>query len=256
VAEHSISVLIPVFNGARFIAAALESVAAQTLATYETIVVDDGSTDGSGDVAARFPFVRVIHQENRGAGAARNRAVAEARGDHFAFLDADDLWKPAKLARQMAALAARPETGWVICRQEYLLDEGVPRPGWVAKAELAGNYVSWVPSATVVRRECFERVGNYDEVLRFGEDLEWLARARDAGFAGTVVDDLLFTRRVHRTNLMHEHKDGDLQRAIAKIMFRRRNERAASRGQGAASPGGGSAAPPSGGSRPEDGCPT
>jgi len=224
VAESSISVLIPVFNAARFIAAALESVAAQTLAMCETIVVDDGSTDGSGDVAARFSFVRVIRQENRGAGAARNRAAAEARGDHFAFLDADDLWKPEKLARQMAALAARPEAGWVICHQEYLLDEDVPRPSWVPEAELASHYVSWVPSATLVQRQCFERTGKYDETLRFGEDLEWLARARDVGFAGTVVDDVLFTRRVHRTNLMHEHTDGDLQRAIAKIVRRRRNE--------------------------------
>jgi len=253
VAEHSISVLIPVFNGARFIAAALESVAGQTLATYETIVVDDGSTDGSGDVAARFPFVRVIRQENRGAGAARNRAAAEARGDHFAFLDADDLWKPEKLARQMAALAARPEAGWVICRQEYLLDESVPRPAWVPRAELAANYVSWVPSATVVRRKCFERAGNYDETLRFGEDLEWLARARDAGFAGTMVDEVLFTRRVHRTNLMHEHKDGDLQRAIARIMFRRRNEDATGRSHGATSLGGGSAPPPPERSQSRDG---
>ena len=254
-ADHSISVLIPVFNGARFVVAALESVAAQTLTAYETIVVDDGSTDGSGDVAARFPFVRVVRQENRGAGAARNRAVAEARGDYFAFLDADDLWKPEKLARQMAALAARPEAGWVICRQEYLLDEGVPRPGWVPKAELAANYVSWVPSATVVRRECFERTGGYDETLRFGEDLEWLARARDAGFAGTVVEDVLFTRRVHRTNLMHEHKDADLQRAIARIMFRRRNESAAGRRLGAASPGEGPVPPPEG-AQPEDGRPS
>src|SRR5262249_9835848 len=125
---------------------------------------------------------------------------------------------------QMAALAARPEAGWVICHQEYVLDEGVLRPRWVPEAELASHYISWVPSATVIRRECFERVGHYDETLRFGEDLEWLARAPDAGFAGTVVDDVLFTRRVHRTNLMHEHTDGDLQRAIARIMFRRRKE--------------------------------
>jgi hypothetical protein len=144
----------------------------------------------------------------------------------------------------------------VICRQECLLDEGVPRPGWVAEAELTASYVSWVPSATVVRRECFERVGNYDETLRFGEDLEWLARARDAGFAGTLVDHPLFTRRVHRTNLMHAHQDDDLTRAIARIMFRRRNERAVGRGRAGASPGGGPAGPPPGESRPWDGGPS
>jgi glycosyltransferase involved in cell wall biosynthesis len=233
VPEPAISVLIPAFNAARFLAAALESVAAQTLAAREAIVVDDGSTDGSAEVAARFPFARVFRQENRGASAARNRAAAEARGDHLAFLDADDLWKPEKLARQMAVLAARPEAGWVICRQEYLLDEGVPRPVWVPAAEIAGNFVSWVPSATVVRRDCFARTGGFDETLRYGEDLEWLARARDAGFAGALVDDALFTRRVHRTNLMHGHTDGDLQRAIAKILARRRRERGEGAGGGA-----------------------
>jgi GT2 family glycosyltransferase len=153
----------------------------------------------------------------------------------------------------MAALAGRPEAGWVICRQEYLLDEGVPRPRWVQKAELVSNYVSWVPSATVVRRECFERTGNYDETLRYGEDLEWLARARDAGFAGTVVDEALLTRRVHRTNLMHEHKDSDLQRAITRIVFRRRSERAAGRNPGPASLARGSVAPPPGGMRRGEG---
>ncbi len=221
-ADASISVLIPVWNGARFLAAALGSVAAQTLAPIETIVVDDGSTDGSAQVAAGFPFVQVIRQENRGPGAARNRAAAAAHGDHLAFLDADDLWKPDKLACQLAILAARPAAGWVVCRHEFLLDEGVPRPHWAPTEEQAATMAAWLPSATLVRRDCFALTRGFDENLRYGEDLDWFARARDAGFAGTVADALLLTRRVHRTNMMHDHQQSDFQRAIATIIFRRR----------------------------------
>ena len=228
--EPSVSVLIPVFNGARFLAAALDSVAAQTLAPLELIVVDDGSTDGSGDVAAARPAVRVVRQANRGPGAARNRAFTESRGEYLAFLDADDLWKPEKLSRQLAALQAQPDAGWVVCRHEFLLDEGEPRPRWAPAPEAEGTMVAWLPSATLVRRDCFVLTGGFDEALRYGEDIDWFARARDAGFPGTVVEEQLFTRRVHRTNMMHDHTQRDFQRAIAAIMARRRRERVAGGG--------------------------
>ena len=231
-AEPSISVLIPVFNGARFLGAALDSVAAQTLVPLEIIVVDDGSTDGSADVAAARPSVRVVRQENRGPGAARNRAFAESRGDYLAFLDADDLWKPEKLTSQLAALQARPEAGWVVCRHDFLLDEGEPRPRWAPAPEAEATMVAWLPSATLVRRDCFVLTDGFDEVLRYGEDIDWFARARDAGFPGAVVEEQLFTRRVHRTNMMHDHTQRDFQRAIAAILARRRR----AQGAGAADP--------------------
>ncbi len=234
--EPSVSVLIPVFNGARFLAAALESVRAQTLAPSEIIVVDDGSSDGSAEVASRFPSVRVVRQENLGPAAARNRAVAEAGGDHLAFLDADDLWKPEKLARQMAGLRARPELGWFVCRHQFLLDEGEPRPRWAPDAEREAEMVAWLPSATLVRSDCFVLTKGFDESLRYGEDLDWFSRARDLGFQGGVVDEQLLIRRVHRTNMMHAHTQADFQRAIATILFRRR--RAQQAGGGAGSGGG------------------
>jgi glycosyltransferase involved in cell wall biosynthesis len=217
-----VSVLIPVFNGARFLAAAIESAAAQTLRALEIIVVDDGSTDGSAEVAKRTGRARVIEQPNRGPGAARNRAVAEARGDHLAFLDADDLWKPSKLERQSEALARKPEAGWFVCRHEFLLDEGEARPRWAPAPEAEATMIAWLPSALLVRRDVFAATRGFDEEIRYGEDIDWFARARDAGFPGDAVEEQLLVRRVHKTNMMHQHQQTDFQRAIATILMRRR----------------------------------
>jgi hypothetical protein len=104
--EVRISVVIPCYNGAAFLADTLASVVAQTYQPWEILVVDDGSTDASAEVAASFgPRVRVIRQTNQGESVARNRGIDEARGDWVAFLDADDLWDTTKLACQAAAVA-------------------------------------------------------------------------------------------------------------------------------------------------------
>src|SRR5581483_6264857 len=106
-----VSVILPVYNGEKYLAAALDSVRAQTHRSFEIIVVDDGSTDGSAAVAARYPEVKYAYQSNGGISAARNCGIRLAVGDVFALLDADDLWLPDKLERQLAALygAAAPD---------------------------------------------------------------------------------------------------------------------------------------------------
>src|SRR6185369_6617714 len=99
-----VSVIIPVYNGARYLGAALESVFAQTYREFEVIVVDDGSVDDSGVIAQSFPEVRYIHQANQGVAAARNHGIEAAGGEFFAFLDQDDLWNEDKLKRQVEFL--------------------------------------------------------------------------------------------------------------------------------------------------------
>ena len=99
----SISVVIPCYNGAAFLAETLGSIAGQTYPPLEVIVIDDGSMDDSAAIAGRFgPLVRVVRQANQGESVARNRGIDEAKGDWIALLDADDVWEPAKLERQMA----------------------------------------------------------------------------------------------------------------------------------------------------------
>src|ERR671919_44147 len=102
--EAAISVVVPVYNGEVYLRPALDSIFRQTLLPAQVLVIDDGSTDGSAEVARRCPNVELLRQENLGAAAARNRGVEAARGELLAFLDADDLWTPEKLHCQVDCL--------------------------------------------------------------------------------------------------------------------------------------------------------
>ena len=119
--KPSISVIIPTYNSAVFLPEALQSVLSQTFLPQDVIVVDDGSTDDTEDVLE--PFRRHIHyirQENQGPAVARNRGIAEAKGDLIAFLDADDVWVPEKLERQVNVLIENPRIGLVHSRYDLL----------------------------------------------------------------------------------------------------------------------------------------
>src|SRR5437867_2556724 len=121
-----VSVVIPVYNGERYLADAIQSVLDQTYENFEVIVVDDGSTDESAAVAKRFgEAIRYVHQANGGVSKARNTGIAEARGVYLAFLDQDDLWLPDKLSVQVAYLDSHPEVGAVYCQCE------VKGKGWL-----------------------------------------------------------------------------------------------------------------------------
>lgn len=214
--EAEISVVVPVYNGADFIASTLASVSAQTLAPIEIIVVDDGSTDGSGEIAARVPLVRVVRQENRGAAAARNRGIAEARGDQIAFLDADDQWEPVKLERQHAALRARPEAGYATCLQRLVFDEGRPPPWWIPPQQLAGPVPVWIPSAFLIRRDCLERTGGFNETQSYHEDTDWMIRSREIGYPGLIVPEPLLIRHIHDHNA--SHREDPTREALARVL--------------------------------------
>src|SRR4051812_7319537 len=111
VSRPLVSVVIPAFNAERFLGEALASVSAQTYAPVETIVVDDGSSDGTAEVARAHPEVALIEQENSGPAAARNRGFAASRGEFIAFHDSDDLMTPDKLAVQVSHMLENPGVG-------------------------------------------------------------------------------------------------------------------------------------------------
>ncbi|HEX8206072.1 MAG TPA: glycosyltransferase [Solirubrobacteraceae bacterium] len=207
-----VSVVVPVFNGERFLAETLESALAQDHEPVEVIVVDDGSTDGSAEVAARYP-VTVLRQENAGVAAARNAGAAAAKGELLAFLDQDDLWHPEKLSRQVAALAARPELGYAMCRMEVRLEPGMEKPAWLPADWLApGGIPASIPSAWMVRRETFDRVGPFDPRYAIACDSDWLARAKDDGVPFEYVGATLLRWRIHPGNNVH-----DTRRAMSEL---------------------------------------
>lgn len=212
-----ISVLIPVFNAERFLADALDSVRAQNRTDLEIIVVDDGSTDGSGSVVRRYPEVRYLRQENAGPSAARNRLLAEARGKFIAFLDADDVFPAEKLAWQLDVFKREPAVDLVVGRVYYWYFEGTPPDRQRFPDDESQNVWMIVVGSALIRRAVFERVGTFDETLRASEDLDWFNRVREQSIAIRSVPEVALWYRQHTTNLVH---DTTLLRHTTLVAFR------------------------------------
>lgn len=186
-----ISIIIPLYNKADSISQALDSVLAQTYQDFEVVVVDDGSTDGGAAVVETFtdPRIRLIRQENGGVSAARNKGIAEARGEHVAFLDADDEWRPEFLEEIAALIAAYPE-----CKARatnYIFNSnGVKSPTILRRLPFKGergvltNYFEvascshppvWT-SAVCIERALLQEIGGFPVGIKSGEDLLTWAR--------------------------------------------------------------------------------
>lgn len=193
-AEPLVSAIIAVYNGFPDVAAAIASALAQTYPAVETIVVDDGSTDETPGILAAIDGITVISQPNAGLAAARNSGIRAARGEWLAFLDHDDTWDAGKIERQMAALAATHDAEVAFCHERYLF-EGTP-PLWFRGPTDGSTDICYLPSAWLVRRFAFDRVGLFDESYRYAEDTEWLARAKDAGVRTVIAPEVLLTRKI------------------------------------------------------------
>lgn len=190
-----VSVVIPAFNAASFLAEALEGLLAQDYDSTELIVVDDGSTDGTGDVADRFG-VTVIRQTNRGPAAARNAALSVARGEFVAMNDADDISPPSRLSTQVGYLLDHPEVACVMGRQVW-----IDPPPWLSRDRVTGDLGGVPPGTAVFRASVLRELGGYDESFRTGEDMDLLIRLRAAGYDYTVLESDVLYRRFHGENL-------------------------------------------------------
>jgi glycosyltransferase involved in cell wall biosynthesis len=198
VTKPPISVVIAVRDGARFIRRAIDSARAQTLAPAELLIVDDGSTDGTSAVLDEIEGLRRLGDgRNRGQSAALNMGVAESRQGLIAFLDADDVWMPDKLARQVAVLEAAPDLEAVFGHARERVD--VPDPRFLSRD---GRVLpARLPSALLIRRAAWARVGPLDETLRIGAPVDWYARARARGLREHLLADVVYERHIHGANL-------------------------------------------------------
>ncbi len=206
--EPKVSVVIPVYNGEKYIRHAIKSVAEQTYPNVEIIVVDDGSTDNTKDlVTNNFPSVVYVYQENQGAAAARNLGIKNSTGEYLAFLDSDDIWLPEKIARQMAAIKKNPEikivhTNIRVEVDGRMRDTVYPTDHQAGRIfeELLLQQGSVVCSTLLLRRECLEKVGYFDEELRTAEDVHLFLRLAyyyDFHF----LNDALTIKVHHESNL-------------------------------------------------------
>jgi glycosyltransferase involved in cell wall biosynthesis len=208
-----ISVIIPAFNAERWLGATITSVLNQTHEDLELIVVNDGSTDRTQEVACSFldPRIRYISREHRGLSAARNLGVLAARGTFIALLDADDLFKPDKLSRQIEAFQGRPELEAVTCGFEVIDDDGEvlrEQLHWHEQPKLElPNLLFWnplLPSTLVIRRRSFDKVGLFDETLNRLEDWEFAVRLAQGGNPIDYVRQVLVSYRRHQSNISND----------------------------------------------------
>ncbi len=201
----SISCIVPVYNGARFLAEALESILAQTLRPSEIIVVDDGSTDATPEVGRAYSqHVFYVRQPNAGPASARNLGIGFASGGFLSFLDADDLWHTDKLARQMHALEANPAAGLCVT---YLQNFRVDEPAHQRQQMQAHHFAKPMPGnvcqCLLARRSAFDTVGRFDESKLRGDDPDWFMRATRAGIVKETLTDTLVYRRIHGQNMTY-----------------------------------------------------
>ena len=213
-----VSVVIPAYNAERFLGEAIESVLAQTYSPVELIVVDDGSTDRTAEVAATYNEATVITQENSGPSTARNRGALTASGEFLAFHDSDDAMTPDKLAVQAGHLLDNPGVGCVLAEQELLVEPGAELPFWAEGSKVPtmmpprppelADEPDVHPMTMVVRRETFERVGPFDESMRAAEDFDWMLRAAEEGVEIARLSKVLLRRRVHAASLTQDAAAG------------------------------------------------
>ncbi len=194
-----VSVVVPTYQRAQVLARALDSAVAQTYPDVEIVVVDDGSTDDTEAVVARYgERVRYVRQTNGGVSAARNRGIAVSTGELVAFLDSDDTWRDDKLALQVAYLAAHERVGLVLC-DLFRSSGGVVRRMYRRETlPHDGQVLVWVlrdarlpPSTALVRRAVLDDVGGFDTTLRTAEDLDLHLRIAEKWEVGLVEEPLV-----------------------------------------------------------------
>jgi glycosyltransferase involved in cell wall biosynthesis len=190
-----VSVIIPAYNYADYLPEAIESVLNQTFDDFELLVVDDGSTDNTREVMRTFvhdPKVRYLYQDNQGLAAARNAGIRNTHGEFVAFLDADDVWLERKLENQVDIMDSKPEVGLVYTDIYFIDGEGkiLTDRQWARRRKktmfedlLFSNVITGSASSSLIRRECLDRVGLFDETFKSLEDLDlWLRIARHSEF--------------------------------------------------------------------------
>jgi len=204
----SVSVIIPIYNSARYLREAIDSVLAQdAVAELEVLVIDDGSGDEGPAIASGYgPPVKLLAIQHRGHPAARNAGVAASCGEFLGFLDADDLWTPGKLARQLSTFVADPSLEAVFGHIQNFISEELSEE---ERAKIKCNSTALpglLQGSMLIRREAFARVGPFAEERKMGDFLDWYGRATLAKLNARMLPETFVMRRIHLSNFQRTHK--------------------------------------------------
>jgi glycosyltransferase involved in cell wall biosynthesis len=224
-AEPTVTAAIPVRNGEAYLGEAIESVLAQSRPCEQVIVVDNGSTDRSAEIARAYaPAVELASEPRKGIGAARNAAFRAASGRHIAFLDADDLWEPTKTAVQLAALESQPEIEIVFGHVRQFVSPDLAAADAAALSVPATPQPGLYLGAMLAARSAVEAIGPWPEDVKVSDGLSFMLRMRELGVASAMLDDTVTLRRVHGANhsIHNRAERAEFARMIKRSLDRRR----------------------------------
>jgi glycosyltransferase involved in cell wall biosynthesis len=227
-APPGISLIIPAYNAGRYLREAIDSALNQTMIPRQIVVVDDGSTDDTLEIARSYgAAVTAISQLNAGTSIARNRGLAEANQPMIAFLDADDRFAPNKLERQLQLLSGRPDAMLCLCRACDFWSPDLPDSARHA-AKLAPQFRPGQAGTWLVRREIFQRIGNFSTApdFEFSEGSELYTRIESAGLGIVRTEEVLVERRLHASNKTTNskaHLDGIMALMKRRLELQRRS---------------------------------
>jgi len=234
--NYFFSVVIPLYNKANYIQSCLESVLKQTHKEFEVILVNDGSTDGSEAVVERFQDsrIRLVHQENKGASAARNKGVSLAKHEWIALIDADDYWYPNHLEELQNTIEQFPKADVVCNNYEILLEKDyVKHPTFSIEYPLKAQYIedyfkgslidpiAWT-SALSFTSSIFKKVGEFDTNIKSGQDIDLMVKF---GLAATIAFNPKVTMRYHRKTENNLSDDTVLREKLSYIDNHRSEEK-------------------------------
>ena len=201
--DKLISVILPVFNGGRFLSEAIESVLDQKNAQLEIIVVDDGSTDNTKKVAMSYrDTISYFYQENGGPAKARNLGLSKASGDFIAFIDADDVWVKNKLSMQLAQFEKNKSIGVVLGLTLKTIFLTKDELGNLALKQ--SSIFQLLLGSSLIRKSVFEKIGNLDEDLFIGDDTDWFNRVKENRIPIAVLRETVQYYRIHKDNITND----------------------------------------------------
>jgi len=221
--KHLVSVVIPAYNGARFIRQTIESIRAQKNDLIEIIVIDDGSTDATGKtVAALGKDIRYQYQKNQGPAAARNAGILMSKGAFIAFLDADDIWPAGRLHAMLTEFKKNQNLEIVMGHVESLINnapETFPR-------RLMMPHILPVFGCGLFKRQVFNSNGLLDPALRCSEDQDWFLRAKEQKILIKIIKATTLKKRIHEDSMTDgtQWKDVDILKVLKKSLDRRRED--------------------------------
>jgi glycosyltransferase involved in cell wall biosynthesis len=227
--KGKISVIVPVYNGEKYLGEAIESIVAQSLKPYEIIVVDDGSTDNTALVCKKYTDCigtkfKYIKKENEGAALARNIGILEAEGEYLAFLDADDLWTENRLEQGFKEITMDLSCAMVFGMVEEFFspdtDENFRVRYKCSSIPLKGMH----PGTMLIRKDDFMRIGLFSEKYKTGEFLEWYGRASAEGLKHKMIEKVHMKRRIHYSNhgITNKANNEDYAKIIKEILKKKR----------------------------------